>query len=164
MYLASKYEDVVPINSFIACEKISHRCIPQSEILKMEKDFLRLFDFQLDLVTPFDFHMYIVEQIKRHYEEGCMRKNREEEGIINKAEELSLFLIRMALENVDYCKYEPSLLSASALYASLAILRSNRVYTNDSFYVSLTKSLLIASKKQYKLEEVERVGKGLIEF
>lgn len=27
MYLASKYEDVVPINSYIAYEKISHRAI-----------------------------------------------------------------------------------------------------------------------------------------
>jgi hypothetical protein len=28
IYLASKYEDVTPINSFIAYEKISHRGVP----------------------------------------------------------------------------------------------------------------------------------------
>ena len=45
IYLASKYEDVVPINSFIAHDKISHKAVSQKDILAMEADFLRAFDF-----------------------------------------------------------------------------------------------------------------------
>ncbi len=64
MYLASKYEDVIPLNSFTAYDKISHKSIPQADILKQESEFLRLFDFQLDLVTPFDFHQYYIGILK----------------------------------------------------------------------------------------------------
>jgi hypothetical protein len=45
IYLASKYEDVVPINSFIAHDKISHKAIQQQDILNLEAEFLRAFDF-----------------------------------------------------------------------------------------------------------------------
>ena len=45
IYLASKYEDVIPINSFIAHDKISHKAISQKDILTLEADFLRTFDF-----------------------------------------------------------------------------------------------------------------------
>ena len=45
IYLASKYEDVIPINSFVAHEKISHKAVAQQDILKLEAEFLRLFDF-----------------------------------------------------------------------------------------------------------------------
>lgn len=63
MYLASKYEDVFPFNSHIAYEKISHKAVPQKEILKLEGEFLRTFDFRLEMVTPFDFHEYFFGQI-----------------------------------------------------------------------------------------------------
>jgi Cyclin, N-terminal domain len=59
MYMASKYEDVYPFNSFIAHERISHKAIPQKDILRMEAEFLRLFEFDLEIVTPFDFHQYV---------------------------------------------------------------------------------------------------------
>ena len=42
MYLASKYEDVIPINSLIASEKISHKSISSSDVKKLESDFLNV--------------------------------------------------------------------------------------------------------------------------
>ena len=56
MYLASKYEDIYPINSVIAHEKISHKAISQGDILRQEREFLMTLDFQLDIVTPYDVH------------------------------------------------------------------------------------------------------------
>jgi Cyclin, N-terminal domain len=56
MYLASKYEDVYPFSSYIAYERISHKAVSQKEVLRMEGELLRLFEFSLELVTPFDFH------------------------------------------------------------------------------------------------------------
>ena len=56
MYMASKYEDVYPFSSFIAYERISHKAVAQKDILRMEGEFLRLFEFSLEVVTPFDFH------------------------------------------------------------------------------------------------------------
>ncbi len=59
LYLGSKYEDVFPINSHIVYERISHKAVPQKDILALEEEYLRLFDFNLELVTPFDFHEYL---------------------------------------------------------------------------------------------------------
>lgn len=61
MYLASKYEDVIPLNSFIAHEKISHKGVPQEDIIRMEGEFLKTFDFMLDFITAYDFHSYIFQ-------------------------------------------------------------------------------------------------------
>lgn len=67
MYLATKYEDVYPFSSFIAYERISHKAVPQKEILKQEGDFLRMLEFDLELVTPFDFHQYITGLLQTHF-------------------------------------------------------------------------------------------------
>lgn len=56
MYLASKYEDIFPLHSKIVSEKIAHKAISAKEILKKEKDFLALFNYEIDFVTHFDFH------------------------------------------------------------------------------------------------------------
>ena len=45
IYLASKYEDIIPINSHIAHDKIAHKAISQKDILANESEFLRIFDF-----------------------------------------------------------------------------------------------------------------------
>ena len=64
MYVASKYEDVCPINSMIAHEKISHKAISQAEILRYEKEFLLTMDFDLDIVSPYDIHQYLFIVLK----------------------------------------------------------------------------------------------------
>lgn len=56
MYLASKYEDIYPLHSKIVADKIAHKAVSAREILRKEEDFLKTFDFQIDLVTHFDFY------------------------------------------------------------------------------------------------------------
>jgi len=68
MFLASKYEDIYPLNSKIIADKIAHGAISSSEILKLERDFLEIFDFQVDFVTHFDFHKSFIIRIKRFFE------------------------------------------------------------------------------------------------
>lgn len=56
MYLASKYEDVYPLHSKIIAEKIAHGAIAQKQIIEKEREFLQLFNFEVDFITPYDFH------------------------------------------------------------------------------------------------------------
>ena len=53
--MASKYEDVFPIHSKVASEKIAHGIISPKDIVKKEAEFLLLFDYNIDFVTIFDF-------------------------------------------------------------------------------------------------------------
>ena len=65
MYLASKYEDIFPLHSKIVSEKIAHKAISAKDILKKEKDFLALFDYEIDFVTHFDFHQTYADKLSR---------------------------------------------------------------------------------------------------
>jgi hypothetical protein len=56
MYLASKYEDIYPLHSRTVADKISHKAFSQKEVVAKEGDLLRLFGFDIDLITPIDFH------------------------------------------------------------------------------------------------------------
>ena len=49
-----------------------------------------------------------------------------ESVVILKIEELSLLLVRMALQNSDYSKYSSSLIVASSIFASISLLRQNK--------------------------------------
>ena len=51
MYLASKYEDVYPLHSRIISEKIAHGAITQKQIIEKEREFLALFEFEIDFIT-----------------------------------------------------------------------------------------------------------------
>jgi len=135
MYLASKYEDIIPLNSFVAYEKISHKGVSQTEILRLEGEFLKQLEFSLEFITAYDFHMYFLEDIKMKL--GSL--NEEQHLLMKKLGELSLLLIRMSIQNIDYQKFSPSLLTSSAIYAAIGLLRSHKVYVNDKFFITLTK-------------------------
>ena len=45
MYMASKYEDVFPLHSKIVAEKIAHYAISAEQIVAMERQFLKMFNF-----------------------------------------------------------------------------------------------------------------------
>ena len=64
MYMASKYEDIYPIHSNIAYEKISHKAVSQKEILNLERELLTTLDFDLDIVTIYDIYLYMFIVIK----------------------------------------------------------------------------------------------------
>jgi cyclin A len=126
MYLASKYEDVYPINSMIAHEKISHKAISQKDILNGEAEFILAFDFQLDLVTSFDFHQYFMGILKHRFSFP------EHKELISKVEELSLYLLRMTLENVDLIRYEHSTLASAAIYSAISLLKRSPLHGNTA--------------------------------
>lgn len=65
MYLASKYEDLLPLHSKIVSQKIAHKAISAITILKKEEEFLRLFEFQVEFATHYDFHLTYTDRIVR---------------------------------------------------------------------------------------------------
>lgn len=67
MYLASKFEDIYPLHSRVVAEKISHNAFSQKDIMKREEEFLRMFDFQFNFVTPFDLHQTYMGLMKKTF-------------------------------------------------------------------------------------------------
>lgn len=79
-----------------------------------------MFDFQLDLITPFDFHQYFMGGISQNLSEM-------HQDLHLKLNELSLYMLRMSLENIEFLRYEPSMLAAASIYSAISLLkRSNK--------------------------------------
>jgi hypothetical protein len=81
-----------------------------------------------------------------------------------KIEELSMLLIRMAIQSNDFIKLHSSQIATAAIYAAINLVKASKLYNNDKFYISFMKQLLVTSKTQYKLEFVEGIAKSLMEF
>ena len=96
MYLASKYEDIYPLHSKVVSEKISHGAFSQKQILAREEEFLKLFDFEMDFITAYDLHQTYVHLIRKRL---AANKDKDERCYLAKIEELSLLLVRMAIQN-----------------------------------------------------------------
>lgn len=68
----------------------------------------------------------------------------------------------MILENVDFLKYESSLLVASCIYSAISLLKRSSKYGNEireEEFREMARNTLIISKTQYKIENLEIVGK-----
>jgi len=48
--------------------------------------------------------------------------------MISEAEELSLYLLRMSLENNDLIKYQPSLLATASIYSAISLLKKSPIH------------------------------------
>lgn len=145
MYLASKFEDIVPLHSKVVADRIAHKAVSDIEIRKLEADFLSRLGFFLDFVTPFDFLETYMETIASRYfrchsiqldarvvlgdSEG------EREGVVverlKKVGQMSKLLVRMAMQCVDFCLYSYSTLVMAAIYASTAFLKHSKAYQSE---------------------------------
>ena len=65
MYMASKMEDTYPLHSKIVSEKIAHGAISAEEIVRIERDMLVLFDFDMDFVSHYDFCQTYCDKIEK---------------------------------------------------------------------------------------------------
>ena len=108
MYLASKYEDIYPLHSRVVSEKISHNAFSQKQILKREEEFLKLFEFQFDFVTTYDIFQTYITLIKHRIVTN--KSSEVDQENFKKIEELSLLLIRMAIQNSNFSIYSNTML------------------------------------------------------
>ena len=78
-----------------------------------------LLNFQLDSVTSFDFHQYFIGFLKSRF------SNNDQKDLLDKIEELSLYLIRMTIENSDLIKNEPSFIASASIYSSISLIKKS---------------------------------------
>ena len=82
MYLASKYEDVYTLHSKIISEKIANGAITQKQIIEKEREFLALFQFEVDFITHFDFHQTYNDKIEKQLIHNLERVDKESQEFI----------------------------------------------------------------------------------
>lgn len=70
-------------------------------------EFLQLFQFEMDFITPYDIHQTYVHLVQKRL--GAS-KDKDETRMLKKIEELSLLLIRMAMQNNQFTTYSTTML------------------------------------------------------
>lgn len=127
MYLSSKYEDIFPLHSKIVSDKIAHKAISAREILRKEEDFLRMFDFKLDFVTHHDFYEVYDDMFLRRLQQTTSGAAMLEfEKLFKMVSTMAMFFIKMSIQNIDFSRYLPSLVTLSAFKAAVDALRSSK--------------------------------------
>lgn len=126
MYLGSKYEDIFPVHSKIVSEKIAHKAISAKDILKNEAEFLRLFDFEIDFVTHYDFHTTYTDKVERMLSKNICSSEKQQKKLMKLISDMSMVIVKMAIQNVDYCKYSQSIVVMSSLYAATSVLKHSK--------------------------------------
>ena len=148
MYLASKFEDIYPLHSRVVAEKISHNAFSKAAILQREEEYLRLFEFQFNFVTPFDIHQTYMGIMRKRYCGDSAPVN--DVAKFAKIDELSLLLVRMAIQNADFCAVDEPMLVFTAIFTAATLLqldfarssqadvgRSGRAFTYAEFKTHL---------------------------
>ena len=120
MYLASKFEDIFPLHSRIVSEKIAHKALSGSEILKREKNFLAIFDYDIDLVTHYDFLQTYTKQIERLLSPESSQNHA---NFLRMAKQMALLLIKMSIQSVDFCSIPQSIVVLASFFAATAFLK-----------------------------------------
>lgn len=110
MFLASKYEDILPLRMNTVVEKIAHRKLSMEMIRKYEDDILETLDYYLQAPTTLEFLTRYIEQM------GDILKE-EKEWILK----MSIYLAKLSAHDYNFCSIKGSKKAISSIYVSLKI-------------------------------------------
>lgn len=81
MYLASKFEDVVPLHAKVVSEKIAHNTMTPAQVVETEREYLNLLDFNVNFATHFDFFQLFMDRLHQRLNEKLKKDNESVETI-----------------------------------------------------------------------------------
>lgn len=137
MFMASKFHDVVPVHSIIVAKQIGHGLVSSKEIIAEEERYLKLFGFDINYATHFDFLEIFMEKIRFKMDKFFKFQNQYDEckthvkGLLAPMREMSILLIKMSLQSLNFCSYSPSIVTISSIFASTAFVKHSKTLKND---------------------------------
>ena len=102
-----------------------------------EREYLNLFDFSVNLATHFDFFETFVSRIESQVNNLLVSENENEvfinfaKQMINPLSSMSLMLVKMSIQCLDFCGYSPSTVVLASLYAATAFVKHSKTYKGE---------------------------------
>lgn len=96
-----------------------------------------MLDFSVDFVTHCDFFETYVAKIQYRFNELCREENTEANFIeygnqlIQPLSAMTMMLVKMSLQCLDFCNYSQSIIVLASLYASTAFVKHSKTYRGD---------------------------------
>lgn len=122
MYLASKYEDIYPLHSKVVTEKIAHKAISVADLQSRELHFLDLFRYDIDFVSHWDFWQTYSDKFRF----ALKNRNKRNDRMMKLLTDTALLLVKMAVQNNDFCQYSQSIIVLSCFYAATSLLKHSK--------------------------------------
>ncbi len=114
MFLASKYEDILPLRIDVVQEKIAHGKLTSESIREYEHDILITLDYFLQAPTVLEF-------LRRYCK--VLSCEKEDKGLITR---MALYLAKMSLHDYYFCNVRTSKIAISSVYVALKICEQLR--------------------------------------
>lgn len=160
MYVASKYEDVMPLSSKVVAEKIAHGCFTREQVLEMETQLLNLFDFDLHFLSMYDVLESFIGAIQHNFQGS------EEKALLSQLQETSEYLMKMLQQSTEFLAFSHSHVVLACLFSSVSLLKnSSNNSLNQQTVEKFNKSLIQVSsiRNQREMQDFEQLVKCTLE-
>jgi len=110
MFLASKYEDILPLRMDTMYEKIAHKKILPQSIRSCEQDMLAVLEWFLQAPTVYEFVVRYCKLLTATWEET--------RDLVSK---MAIYLAKMCSHEYSFCNIRPSLFAIGCVYVGIKI-------------------------------------------
>ena len=110
MFLASKYEDILPLRMDTVHEKIGHKKLTPASIRNCEEDMLTTLGYFLQAPTVYEF--------AKRYSKQISEKLGENKELIDK---MAIYLAKLCSHDYSFCELRPSLFAIGTFYVAIKI-------------------------------------------
>lgn len=110
IYLASKYEDILPLRMSTVVSKIAHRKLSPGAIKAYEQDILLTLDYYVQTPTVLEFLTRYIELMA-----ATLRKHKD--WVLK----MSIYLAKLCAHDYAFCSVKPSRVAVSSIYVALKI-------------------------------------------
>ena len=162
MYMASKMEDIIPLHMVHIKTKIGHDKFTQSEIIMMERDILKVLNWDIILITIYDVVKTFLSDF--YVNNRNMINTLKLETICYDLEIISIFLCKLVCLHEAFFKYNKCIKGISIIIAAFDILRSNYKMSKEAENFLRQWLLFLVKESKFPVENVTKVYNKVCSF
>ena len=162
MFLASKMEDIIPLHMIHIKTKIGHDKFTEKQITKLEKEILKVLNWDIVLITTYDVIKTFLADFNVNNNE--MIHNLKLEIIIYDIEIISIFLVKLISMHESFFKYSNCIKAIGIIIAAFDILRSNYNISQDAENFIRQWLLFLVQESKYSVEMITHVYNKICRF
>jgi hypothetical protein len=162
MYMASKMEDIIPLHMVHIKTKIGHDKFTQSEIIMMERDILKVLNWDIILLTIYDVVKTFLSDF--YVNNRNMINTLKLETICYDLEIISIFLCKLVCLHEAFFKYNKCIKGISVIIAAFDILRSNYKMSKEAENFLRQWLLFLVKESKFPVENVTKVYNKVCSF
>ncbi len=162
IYMASKMEDIIPLHMVHIKSKIGHDKFTQQEIIMMEREILKVLDWDILLITTYDTIKTFLSDF--YVNNKDMINNLKMNIICYDLEIISIFLSKLISLHDAFFKYNKCIKAISIIIAAFDILRSNYRMSKEAENFLRQWLLFLVKESKFPVNNVTKVYNKVCSF